>query len=289
MTGKIADEVVRISGLADEVIMVDRVELRDGAKLASIGKIMQLAREVRRREIDLIVDLHSLPETNILAYLSKATYRLLANRESRSLDRLSNFHPAPPKEDKSKHLTERYADVLRSLGIDNVAREFRFTAPQEDVAFVEKVFSGSAPTVGLFPGAGHPSRCWSIENFAALAAKIEADGHSPMVILGPEETHMRDSVSRLFPTSTKIVEGLLISQFIAVAAHLSAFVTNDTGPMHLAACAGSPVLLLMDEQAPTTYLPLTGELEVIRNSSIVDIDVEDAFAGLVRLVAEARA
>ena len=102
VTGKIPDQVVRLSGLADEVITVDRVELRDGSKLRSIGKIFKFIGEIRGRPIDLIIDLHSLSETNLLAFLSKAKHRLLANRESRSLDILSNFRPSPPKEDKAK-------------------------------------------------------------------------------------------------------------------------------------------------------------------------------------------
>ncbi|MEO6655297.1 MAG: hypothetical protein ABIO36_04380, partial [Pyrinomonadaceae bacterium] len=93
VTGKIADQVIKLSGLADEVIMVDRVELRDGSKLRSIRKILHFTGQIRRLPLDLVIDLHSLSETNILAFLSKAKFRLLANRESRSLDRLSNFRP----------------------------------------------------------------------------------------------------------------------------------------------------------------------------------------------------
>lgn len=291
LTGKVPDQVIRLSGLADEVIMVDRVDLRDGPKLRSIGRIFSFVGEIRRRLIDLVIDLHSLPETNILAFLSKANKRLLANRESRSLDRLSNFRPKPPKEDKAKHLSERYLDVLKPLGIADAEGEFRLTASAEDAEYVERKFFADSPhrTVGLFPGAGHPSRCWKLDNFAALAAKLDADDLRPAVFLGPEEAGMRGQIKALFPVTTAIIDGLTIPQFIAAAAHLASFVTNDTGPMHLAACAGAPVVLLLDERAPTTYLPLTNKIEIVRNQTIDQIsigDVENAVRSIISIFPE---
>lgn len=283
IVGKVPDQVVRLSGLMDEVVMVDRVDLRDGPKLRSIAKIIALTRMVRSRKIDLVVDLHSLAETNILAFLSKAKHRLLANRENRSLDRLSNFQPKPPLEDKTKHLSERYMDVLSPLGIDGPAGTFLLRGSAEDAAFVTtKLAETDRKTVGLFPGAGHPSRCWPLENFAALAERLSAEDIRPAVFLGPEEAGMRDKVAEIFPDETVIVDGLSIPQFIAAAARLDAFVTNDTGPMHLAACAGAPIVLLLDEQAPITYLPLTDEISIIQSGNIAEITVDEAYAATLQ-------
>lgn len=288
LTGKVPGEVIKLSGMADESITVDRVELRDGPKGRSIGKILKFVAEVRRRSFDLIIDLHSLPETNILAWLSPAPQRLLANRESRSLDSLSNFRPRPPKEDKDKHLSARYMDVLAPLGIGPEQPVARLTAPAADAGYInDKYFPDAGQRiVGLFPGAGHPSRCWALKKFVELAARLAEDGARPVVFLGPEEAAMRDEVARAFSDRVAIIDGLTISQFIAAAARLSAFVTNDTGPMHLAACAGAPVVLLIDGRAPTTYLPLTRRLITVRDRSIDAISVESVYAAVTKLLAE---
>jgi ADP-heptose:LPS heptosyltransferase len=279
LVGRPGSDVVRIADVSDDQIVVDRVELRDGNKIRSIARILQLIKQIRSRKFDFVIDLHSLSETNFLAFLSKAKHRLLANRENRSLDRLSNFRPKPPLEDKTKHLSDRYLDVLIPLEITGTDREFRFQTSPEDVEYVDKKFFADplGRTIGLFPGAGHPSRCWILENFAAFAARSENDGFKPAVFLGPEEEAMRHEVAALFPRDTTIIDGLSISQFIAAASRLEAFVTNDTGPMHLAACAGAPILLLLDERAPTTYLPLTDRLEVIHDKTIDKITVDEAY------------
>jgi ADP-heptose:LPS heptosyltransferase len=286
LTGKVPGEVIKLSDAVDEAITVDRVELRDGPRISSIRKVFALAVDMRKRRFDLVIDLHSLSETNILAFLTTAKHRLLANRESRSLDVLSNFRPRPPKEDKAKHLTDRYFDVLRPLGINGGERAVTLTPRESDLAFVdEKFYSHLArPAIGLFPGAGHPSRCWPLEKFVALAGLIANNDNSPVVFLGPEEQGMREQVAALFPAGTTIIDGLNIPQFIAAASRLDAFVTNDTGPMHLAACSGTPILLLLGGKAPDTSLPLPKDLIVIRGENIRNITVDEAEQSLARLL-----
>ena len=117
IVGKSAAGIIEIAGVFDEKIIVDRVALRDGKKLRSINQIRKIVGDVRRRKFDFIIDFHSLSETNLLGFVAGAKRRLYSNRENRSLDFLAKFTPRPPLEDKSKHISERYADVLAPLGI----------------------------------------------------------------------------------------------------------------------------------------------------------------------------
>jgi ADP-heptose:LPS heptosyltransferase len=286
LTGKPPEAVIKLSGLADETISIDRVALRDGPKLRSITQIFAFVSQFRRRRIDLIIDLHSLSETNILAYLSRARYRLLANRGNRSLDLLSNYRPKAPPENKSKHLSEKYLDVLRPLGIIDAVTTFQLNAPASEIQRVRnKYFADpSLDVVGLFPGSGHPSRRWPLQKFGKLASRLELDGARTAVVLGPEETEMKQRVRSLFPSETVIMDDLDIPGLAAAARFLSAVVANDTGTMHLSAFAGAPILLLLDARAPHTFLPLTGKLEVLRADPVADITVEDAYIAATALM-----
>jgi len=89
--GKPSSEIVEMSGYADSVIAVDRVALRDGFTPLSILRIFQVVKDVRRRQFDFVIDLHSLSETNLMGFLSGAPKRLFSRRRGRSLDFLSNF------------------------------------------------------------------------------------------------------------------------------------------------------------------------------------------------------
>jgi ADP-heptose:LPS heptosyltransferase len=289
LTGKVSGEVVQLSGFADEVIAVDRVELRDGPKLRSIAKMLSLTSDLRRRDIDLVIDLHSLKETNILAWLTRAKYRLLAHRGNRSYHSLGNFEPSPAAEDRSLHLSRTYMRVLKPLALDGDPEPVVAKPRQNDIDYIRQnvLKERDQPLAGLFPGAGNPSRCWPLERFAKLAEMLQRDGYTPAIFLGPEEKHMVHTIEDRFPAGTLIVDGLNIPQFIAAASELDIFITNDTGPMHLAALAGAPILLVIDSRAPLTYLPLALRIEVVNNAHIDEILVDEAYSSSQKLLGDA--
>src|SRR5438552_15833463 len=94
--GKNSGELIKLSGYANETLMVDRVALRDGFTPLSIVRIFKLVQDVRQQRFDFVIDLHSLSETNLLGFLSGAQNRLYSRRPGRSLDFLANVHPRPP-------------------------------------------------------------------------------------------------------------------------------------------------------------------------------------------------
>ena len=132
--GKPAGEVIEMTNYADSIISVDRISLRDGFQPLSILRMLQLVKDVRRRQFDFVIDLHSFRETNLLAFLSGAPQRLFSRRPGRSLDFLGNFNPKPPidQNNPKQHLVDRYLDVLTPLGIKDSPREPRLTTRLED-------------------------------------------------------------------------------------------------------------------------------------------------------------
>ncbi len=284
--GKPGAAVVELSGHANATLVVDRVALRDGPKLTSIVRIAKFVRDVRRRQFDFVIDLHSLSETNLLGLLSGAPKRLYSRRPGRSLDYLANFHPRPPIETdhRQRHLTDRYLDVLLPLGVKDVDRLPRLRTRAEDVAAVDKLLQKEkaetgAPLIGLFPGAGHPSRRWPLERFAELADCLARnDGVRVIVFAGPEERELVQQIRKLFPPTAIVLDRLSIPQLAAAQARLAVFVSNDTGPMHIAAAVGTPVVLLLDRRAPESYQPLGEHHRVICSSTIAEITTDEVYA-----------
>jgi len=279
LVGKSPASLLRQLNIGNEVIAVDRVALLRGRKLNSIREILKLVRDIRRRRFDFVIDLHSLSETNILGFLSGARHRLYGNRESRSLDFLGNFRPRPEREDKSKHLADYYLTVVAPLGIDASRKGFRIEATKEDAdAFIEKYFSDAdgARLIGFVVGAGHPSRQWPLERFAELSRRISATGgFKQVVFLGPEEEGLATEIHSRFGADVVVDAELSIYQLLAVARCLELLVGNDTGPTHIAALAGTPIVLISDERAPTKYVPLTDKINVIRTTRIEEISVDE--------------
>ena len=294
--GKPGAEVIALSGFADETLVVDRVALRDGFTPLSIFRVFKLVKEVRAKKFDFVIDLHSLSETNLLGFLSGAPKRLYSRRPGRSLDYLANFKPAPPVEidHRQRHLIDRYLDVLGPLDIKNAERLPALKIRRVDDATLERILvkakaDAGAPLVGLFPGAGHPSRRWPLEQFASLADYlIRNDQVRVLVFVGPEEQDYVKEIRQQFPPSVVILDQLTIPQLAAAQARLAAFVSNDTGPMHIASAVGTPVVLLLDKRAPESYLPQGDRHRVIYNSVIGDITVDEVYVATRSILASGR-
>ncbi|MDQ3907302.1 MAG: glycosyltransferase family 9 protein [Acidobacteriota bacterium] len=293
--GKPGRQIVELAGVADEVLTVDRVELRDGFAPASLWKIARLVRDVRRRRFDFVVDLHSLSETNLLGFLSGAPRRLYSRRPGRSLDFLSNFSPAPPVEDREKHAVDRYLDVLAPLKVGEVSRVPRLPLREDAERAVEKIFrrekiAGDAPLVGLFPGAGHASRQWRLERFADLADRVARnDDLRAVVFLGPEESARSREIRAAFPArTTSFVERLNIAQLASALARMSVLVSNDTGPVHVAASVGTPTVVAVGRPTRDGYEPVGDLHRVIYGRDIDSITVEEVYAAARAVLAAER-
>ena len=294
--GKPAAEIIRMSGYSDATIEVDRVALRDGFKPLSILKVFRVAKDVRLRQFDFVIDLHSFAETNLLGFFSGASDRLFSRRRGRSLDFLANFKPAPPVEEnnRERHQVDRYLDVLRPLSVTEVERVPRLATNLDDDREIDRLLRKSkaeagAPLVGLFPGAGHESRRWPLARFAQLAdSLLRNDAVRPVVFAGPEERPLVPQMRSLFPPATVILDQLTIRQLASAQARLSVFVSNDTGPVHIAAAVGVPIVLLLDGRAPDSYIPLSEPKRVIYGERIAEIPVEEVYDATRALLAAGR-
>src|SRR6266516_3390399 len=283
--GKPGAAIVSLSGFANETLLVDRVRLRDGFTPLSIFRIFKIVRDVRRKKFDFVIDLHSLSETNLLGFLSGAPKRLYSRRPGRSLDYLANFKPTPPIEDNgpNRHLIDRYLGVLVPLGINGAPREPYLHTRSEDDALVENILrkekaSAGVLLVGIYPGAGHPSRRWPLQRFAELADRLVLNGNVRVIVFaGPEEREMIEEIRATFPRSALVLDKLTIHQRAAALARLSVLVCNDTGPMHIAAAVGATTVALLDRRAPNVFLPVGQQHRLIRNYVIDAIPPEEVY------------
>jgi ADP-heptose:LPS heptosyltransferase len=292
--GKPAGEIVKLSGYADDVLEVDRVALRDGVKLLSIGRIFKFVGQVRKAKYDFVIDLHSLSETNLLGFLSGAPKRLYARRPGRSLDYLANFEPRPPREAKHAHAVDRYLDVIKPLGIENAPRQPLLkttTAADQSVEAILKKEKASSGTllIGLFPGAGHESRRWPLEHFAEVADHfIRNEEVRVIVFAGPEERPLVPRMRTMFPGETIFLDHLTIPQLLSAQARLTLFISNDTGPAHTAAAMGTPVVLIMDRPTPNNFSPVGDHHRLVGAEKITLISVKQVYQAALEVLARSR-
>lgn len=100
----------------------------------------------------------------------------------------------------------------------------------------------ATPVVGIFPGSNAPSRRWPAERFARVARELAARGVRVVVVGGGQEAELTKQVAGDIATDLGGRTDLPV--LAALLAECDILLTNDSGPMHLAAAVGTRVLVL---------------------------------------------
>lgn len=122
------------------------------------------------------------------------------------------------------------------------------------------------PVIGIFPGGNASSRRWDADRFAAVAAELAAAGAGVVVFGGPSERELGARVAGevAIDVSGRTDLGLLA----AGLASLDLLVTNDSGPLHLAAAVGTPAVALYGAGDPRVTGPLGSGHIVLQRSEL---------------------
>lgn len=124
------------------------------------------------------------------------------------------------------------------------------------------------PLVGISPGAAFgPAKMWAEESFRALCESLAARGHSLAVFGGAAERAVGDRLIAGLPApAANFAGGTTLREFIALAGRCDGFVTNDSGPMHVAAALGVPTVAVFGSTDPLRTGPLSRRAIVVRHA-----------------------
>ena len=126
---------------------------------------------------------------------------------------------------------------------------------------------GRGPVVALCPGSTNSrAKRWPAERFAALADMLAERAGAEIVLVGSgEEAEVSEEVARLMQARPVVLTGRTdLSQSAAVLRAADLLVTNDTGPAHVAAAVGCPVVVIFGPTDPATTRPFSPLAEVVR-------------------------
>ena len=115
----------------------------------------------------------------------------------------------------------------------------------------------------LHPGSGGSARDWKPENFSLLASKLKKRGFYVVITGGKAEIELVHSVAQNAGEGVKsFVSNLSLKEFAAFIQTAKLFVANSTGPLHIAAAVGTPVVGFfapVHVMSPKRWGPLTNK------------------------------
>jgi heptosyltransferase-2 len=129
----------------------------------------------------------------------------------------------------------------------------------------------SRPLVALCPGSTNSrAKRWPSERFAALADMLAERAGAQVFLIGArEELDISEEVARLTRSRPHILTGKTnLAQTAALLSVADLLVTNDTGPAHVAAAVGCPVVVIFGPTNPETTRPFSASAEVVRKPPV---------------------
>jgi lipopolysaccharide heptosyltransferase II len=218
--------------------------LQDPSREASI------IAEVRRRGYDAAIIFGSYHQSALpAAYLSYlAGIRL---RHAASIDGpgslLTSRHRHP---DRTLHEVERGLDLVRGLAIESPYDDLVLRPRAGDLAWaqatVEGLRRGHEPVIGIHPGCSCPSRTYPPEHFVLAAKALRQELGAQLVWTGgPDEIGLVEEIrSKVDDPGLSLAGATDLSRLAAMVAACDLAITNNSGPMHVAAAVGTPVVAL---------------------------------------------
>jgi lipopolysaccharide heptosyltransferase II len=234
------------AGLVERIDGVDRVWPVESTLMGWLSQVSLL----RAERFDLVVDLQGLFRSAAIGWLSGSPLLVgFANGREGSPWFYSRSVPVPQLE---MHAVDRYLLVAKAVGAVEVGTpEFRFCIPQSDYDEVDHLLSRSGVTPGtswvaMNVSARWPTKRWPAASFAEVADLLRQEGSGAVVMIGgTDERADVATVSGMMKTPAVDLTGATtVGLLPALLSRASLLITNDSGPMHIAAAVGTPLVAL---------------------------------------------
>ena len=222
-------------------------------------------RELRRSRYDVAIDLQGLIKSAMLARSSGAprvvgfSSRYARERAAR-LFYTDAYDPGrgglyDPRE--TRHVVDINLGLLSVLGIVAAAREFPIEDIDSDAARTVRQQTGGRYAL-LNPGAAWPNKRWPPARLAAIATELRArHGLMSVVLWGPGEDALAADVVAGANGAAVISPRTTIADLVALARRAALMVSGDTGPTHIAAALGTPIVGIYGPTRPARNGPMS--------------------------------
>ncbi|HZO55916.1 MAG TPA: glycosyltransferase family 9 protein [Bryobacteraceae bacterium] len=180
------------------------------------------------------------------------------------------------EEERTVHTAEHLASAMFHLGVP------RSEIPRAQLFAVERNGEGAEPYCLIHPFAALPEKTWPAERFVRLAGHIRDRMGLMPVFLGAPGDDFAPFVE------FECLRGAPLAQVKQKLSRASLFVGNDSGPAHMAAAFGLPVLVMFGPSDDVVWRPWQTAYELLKAEGNCDrIPYEDAVAALARLEVKA--
>lgn len=224
--------------MVDEVILFQRKRWGKGWYSPwALGDLAGFIGDLRQRKFDVVIDLQGLLRSAWIAMASGAPRRI-GFSNAREFAPLFYTELVDCSWD-NEHAVERYLKIASALGCGGGPAEFRFAVDDEDRKYIGKLIPAGTPYAVLMPGTNWETKRWPAARFAALVKPLKERFGLETVLAGS----VADAgLGKLIPAKFDLIGKTNLRQIVALLEGARLAIGNDTGPMHMAAGMGVPLV-----------------------------------------------
>jgi heptosyltransferase I len=207
-------------------------------------------RTLRDQQFDLVLDVQGLFRSGWFAWKTRAPVRVgFANAREMAWAFYTHRVPIDTPE---QHAIERYRKLLEAIGCPSSPIEFPFPVTGADRARAEELIGEDRPFAVLCPGANWLTKRWPATRFAELVEPLhQRFGLETIVAGGPGDRELGEQITG----SRNLCGQTTLMQLVALMERASLVITNDSGPMHIAAALRRPLVALFGPTNPVRTGP----------------------------------
>ncbi len=254
----------------------NRVEIDSKPRWRNLGTWIRLRRFLRGGRFDRVYDLQSQDRTAIY-------FRLFwpGKRPEWSGIAPGASHPHTDPERKNMHALEIHAAQLSVAGITAI--------PAPDLAWLDedvKRFGLPSRVALLVPGSAphRPAKRWPTSAYGALANALVGRGITPVVIGTAGEKPLAEAIRAACPKARDLTGQTSLFAIAGLARRAAFAIGSDTGPMHLIAMVGCPVISLFSAESNPIRSAPRGKVTVLRRPDLADLPMD----AVIEALAEAK-
>ena len=236
-------DLVRLVRAVDGVVPVD--------PRGSKARLLSAFRATWSAGYDAALDLQGLIKSAALARLAVPGRVIGFPRAHLREPWARVFYSDAPDPGPRTHVIYKNLGVLRALGVNDPDVSFPITIPQTDAVDAVQSRYGVRRYVLLNAGAAWPNKRWPPGRFGALARTIrERLGLAPVVLWGGDERALAEEVVSASGGAADAAPRTTVMDLFGIARGAAAMVSGDTGPLHIAASVGTPLVALFGPSDP---------------------------------------
>ncbi|MDD5136733.1 MAG: lipopolysaccharide heptosyltransferase II [Candidatus Omnitrophica bacterium] len=258
MVRRYAKDILEGNPYLDEVIVYEKTG-RERGFFRNLGFV----RHLRRKKFDIALILHPTKRTHLLVSLAGIPETVGYNRKWGFL--LTTRIPHS-KQYGLKHEIDYTLDILRYTGLEPRDKTLYMPVNSHSESKVDELLrtSGIAKDdlcVAMNPGASCPSKRWKPDKFAKVAdALIERYGAKIVVVAAEADKGLGDRIASLVKKDCVNLSGRTsVADVASVLRRTKLFISNDSGPVHIACAVGTPVIAIFGRHdrglSPTRWGP----------------------------------